>query len=176
MDIHKPKPWRGVREFGKELGTIVLGVLIALGAEQAVEWLHRGAEVRETREALRDELGLNLRNIRYSQVEDRCTDGHIAVWSAWARGGPKPVFTNGVFPSMAFAAWDVAKAGPLAHMPLRERLAPWLTCPFASGWLTRDSTIGWLCWSGPVRANWTRWPTSPAIGPSTACLRLGVNR
>jgi hypothetical protein len=40
MDIHKPKPWHGVRELTKEIGTIVIGVLIALGAEQGVEWLH----------------------------------------------------------------------------------------------------------------------------------------
>ena len=40
MDIHKPKPWHGVREFLKEYVIIVVGVLTALGAEQAVEWLH----------------------------------------------------------------------------------------------------------------------------------------
>jgi hypothetical protein len=40
MDIHKPKPWRGWSELVKEIGTIVIGVLIALGAEQGVEWLH----------------------------------------------------------------------------------------------------------------------------------------
>ena len=39
MDIHKPKPWRGWPEFLKEIGTIVIGVLIALGAEQGVEWV-----------------------------------------------------------------------------------------------------------------------------------------
>jgi len=32
VDIHKPRPWRGWREFAKEVGTIVLGVLIAIGA------------------------------------------------------------------------------------------------------------------------------------------------
>jgi hypothetical protein len=40
MDIHKPKPWHGVREVLKEVGTIVVSVLIALGAEQAVEAIH----------------------------------------------------------------------------------------------------------------------------------------
>ena len=40
MDIHKPKPWHGVREFLKEYVIIVVGVLTALGAEQGVEWLH----------------------------------------------------------------------------------------------------------------------------------------
>jgi len=40
MDLHKPKPWHGLREFLKEYVIIVVGVLTALGGEQAVEWLH----------------------------------------------------------------------------------------------------------------------------------------
>ena len=31
MDIHKPKPWHGFREFLKEYAIIVVGVLTALG-------------------------------------------------------------------------------------------------------------------------------------------------
>ena len=34
MDIHKPKPWHGWREFLKVYATIVIGVLTALAAEQ----------------------------------------------------------------------------------------------------------------------------------------------
>lgn len=37
MDIHKPKPIHNWREFLSEIGVIVLGVLIALGAEQSIE-------------------------------------------------------------------------------------------------------------------------------------------
>ncbi|MDB5442210.1 MAG: hypothetical protein JWP73_586, partial [Phenylobacterium sp.] len=33
MDIHKPKPWHGLREFLKEYAIIVVGVLTALAAE-----------------------------------------------------------------------------------------------------------------------------------------------
>jgi len=37
MDIHhKPKTWHGWHEFLKEFGTIVLGVSVALAAEQGV--------------------------------------------------------------------------------------------------------------------------------------------
>src|ERR1700759_1603280 len=56
MDIHKPKPWHGLREFLKEFGTIVLGVLVALGAEQAVEWLHWRHEAHVAREAIAFDL------------------------------------------------------------------------------------------------------------------------
>ena len=55
MDIHKPKPWHGVREFLKEYVIIVVGVLTALGAEQAVEWLHWRHEVASARQTLRPE-------------------------------------------------------------------------------------------------------------------------
>lgn len=37
MHIHLPKALHGWRDFLKEVGIIVLGVLIALGAEQGVE-------------------------------------------------------------------------------------------------------------------------------------------
>jgi hypothetical protein len=56
MDIHKPKPWHGVREFLKEFGTIVLGVLVALSAEQAVERLDWAQKVHAAEDAMRAEL------------------------------------------------------------------------------------------------------------------------
>jgi len=40
MHFHLPKPLHGWREFVGEVGIIVLGVLIALGAEQVVEGIH----------------------------------------------------------------------------------------------------------------------------------------
>ena len=56
VDIHKPKPWRGLREFVKEIGTIVLGVLIALAGEQAVERLEWAHKVHAAEDAMRAEL------------------------------------------------------------------------------------------------------------------------
>lgn len=40
MHFHLPKPLHGWREFAGEVGIIVIGVLIALAAEQVVESLH----------------------------------------------------------------------------------------------------------------------------------------
>ena len=37
MHIHLPKPVHGWREFGGEVGIIVLGVLLALAAEALIE-------------------------------------------------------------------------------------------------------------------------------------------
>ena len=56
MEIHKPHPIHSVREFLKEVGIIVLGVLIALGAEQTVEAIHWRNRVNEAAESMRLEL------------------------------------------------------------------------------------------------------------------------
>ena len=57
MEVHhKPKPVHSWREFLVELGTITLGVLIALGAEQTVEWLHWQSEVSIARKSLNAEM------------------------------------------------------------------------------------------------------------------------
>jgi len=56
MDIHKPKPWHGSRELLKEVGTIVIGVLIAIAFEQAVEWLHWRHKLVDADAAVRFEL------------------------------------------------------------------------------------------------------------------------
>ena len=45
MHFHLPKPAHGWRELAGEVGIIVLGVLIALGAEQTVENIRARHEV-----------------------------------------------------------------------------------------------------------------------------------
>lgn len=62
MEIHKPKPWHGLREFLKEYGIIVLGVLTAIALEQTVETFHRRAESAELRESLERETDQIVRD------------------------------------------------------------------------------------------------------------------
>ena len=56
MHIHKAKPLHGLREFMAEIGIIVVGVLIALGLEQAVESLHWNRKVALAEVRLRADL------------------------------------------------------------------------------------------------------------------------
>ena len=56
MHIHKPKAAHGVREFLSEIAVIVVGILIAIGIEQAVEAWHWAREVREARASLHREM------------------------------------------------------------------------------------------------------------------------
>jgi hypothetical protein len=72
MDIHKPKPWHGVREFVKEYVIIVVGVLTALGAEQGVEWLHWRHEVRVARAAIHSEMATANQHFAYRVAAEAC--------------------------------------------------------------------------------------------------------
>jgi hypothetical protein len=56
MHFHLPKPLHGWREFAGEVGIIVIGVLIALGAEQVMERFHQRAELRDAEAAMTSEL------------------------------------------------------------------------------------------------------------------------
>ncbi len=47
MKLRIPKPLHGWREFAGEVGIIFLGVLIALGAQQLVEWANHLSQVDE---------------------------------------------------------------------------------------------------------------------------------
>src|SRR3982750_670044 len=60
MHFPLPKPLHGWRAFAGEVGIIVIGVLIALGAEQIVEAWHWRNEARDFSKAVDHELGLNL--------------------------------------------------------------------------------------------------------------------
>lgn len=54
MHVHLPKPLHGWRALIGEVGIIVVGVLIALGAEQLVESVRDREQVRHSQESLRD--------------------------------------------------------------------------------------------------------------------------
>jgi hypothetical protein len=56
MHLHLPKAIHGWREFAKEVGIIVLGVLIALGFEQVVQAWRWREDARTTRQALVGEI------------------------------------------------------------------------------------------------------------------------
>lgn len=73
MEVHRPKqPIRDLRELFKEIGIIVLGVLIALGAEQAVQWLHERHDSAEARENIRAELAADLADLRNRNAIEPC--------------------------------------------------------------------------------------------------------
>jgi hypothetical protein len=56
MHFHLPKPLHGWREFAGEVGIIVVGVMIALSAEQVVETIHAHREAAAAEQRIRQEL------------------------------------------------------------------------------------------------------------------------
>jgi hypothetical protein len=124
MEAHKPKSWHGPGEFFREYLIIVVGVLTALGGEQAVEWMHHQNELVETREALREEIAQNGNYITLGTALDSCRIVIEEKLADWARGGgPRPKLAVVGFPRLNFGVWDAAKSGPLSRMSVKERLS-----------------------------------------------------
>src|SRR4051812_29022396 len=82
MDIHKPKPWHGVREFLKEYVIIVVGVLTALAAESGVEWLHWQELSARTESELAAGLQIDLINAMNRTAIYPCQRDRLAVLAA----------------------------------------------------------------------------------------------
>src|SRR6185437_16951039 len=72
MDIHKPKPWHGWREFLKEYAIIVVGVLTALGAESLVETMRWSHAVEGSREQLTEDARSIVRQAGMLDSQSQC--------------------------------------------------------------------------------------------------------
>jgi hypothetical protein len=77
MEIHKPHPIHSWGELLKEVGIIVLGVLIALGAEQSVAALRERHVADEARRNVLAEVQFNLGFIRDRVRNEPCIDRRI---------------------------------------------------------------------------------------------------
>lgn len=88
--FHIPKPLHGWREFIGEVGIIVLGVLIALGAEQLVSGLHGRFEAREARNNIRAEIADNLAFLRSREATNACIDRRLDEIAAFIVRSQRP--------------------------------------------------------------------------------------
>ena len=131
MHFHLPKPMHGWREFVGEIAIIVIGVLIALGAEQLVEVVHWRGEVADARKALDAELAHSVGAFEYRLGQSQCIDRRLLELDAWLRDWKRgkhdalegPI---GRIPGFEIwtSVWDVTQSGQVAsHIPLAERLA-----------------------------------------------------
>ena len=81
MHFHLPKPLHGWREFLGEVGIIVIGVLLALTAEQAVEAVHDRFVTSASRSDVRDEVAFDLGFWRGRLEESRCVAARLSELS-----------------------------------------------------------------------------------------------
>jgi hypothetical protein len=123
------RPAKGWRVFAGEVGIIVLGVLIALAAQQAAESVNERREAAETRTAVTKEIRETLAILELRRLAQPCIDRRLkevrALVDQWGRTGS---FRNPTWVSQAtwFAIvtgrFDAAQsAGRLALLPSEEQ-------------------------------------------------------
>lgn len=128
MHFHLPKPIHGWRAFIGEVGVIVLGVLIALGAEQVADAVRWQYEVDQFRRAIQAEIATDQAAFQYRLRQGPCVQRRLAELQHWhdAAGAGKvlPLFGQIGRPSITSlnaTVWDT-RGDVMAHMPLNERL------------------------------------------------------
>ncbi|MBV9549055.1 MAG: hypothetical protein JO256_05210 [Alphaproteobacteria bacterium] len=130
MEFHKPKPIHSWRELLVEIGVVVIGVGIALGAEQTVEWLHWRDQVAQAREVIATELASNMEGAALHVRTVVCTEHRLdelaAILDAAAKKGSLPPLGDIAMPPRHIwptGAWESVVASQTAtHFP-RQQLA-----------------------------------------------------
>ena len=129
MEVHPPHhPLHTWRDFFIHIATITIGLLIAIGLEQSVEWLHHRHIVHQARENIRHELEQNQEGARKNVVsvqEDAANMKDNIEKARTVRDRPDAKnlhfsfsFTwNGYTDSAWLSARD---SGALAYMPIEE--------------------------------------------------------
>lgn len=148
MHIHLPKPLHGWREFVGEIVIIVIGVLIALGAEQLVEAWHWHHKIDAAEAAMRLELAEDDGPQAYGRVLiGNCLDrqlqriqdgaGHVPAGELrqWAAAYEPP------FRTWDSEAWKVVVAGDTGSRMGPERLLAWSSPYRSMPMLTEDSRL-----------------------------------
>ncbi|HEX3423964.1 MAG TPA: hypothetical protein VHS33_11275 [Sphingomicrobium sp.] len=169
MHVHLPKPLHGWRAFAGEVGIIVLGVLIALSAEQVVEYFRNLSELRKAENAMKSELrddDLPQAFIRaavypcYSAQLDAIED---AVASAdRAKFVTLSKAYNPVFRTWDDAAWRAALASQILAYAGSKRMIDWagayIPIPILSHTASQESDALSRLWTrldgdGPIPAD-----------------------
>jgi hypothetical protein len=117
MHFRLPKPLHGWRAFVGEVGIIVIGVLIALAAEQLVEDVHDRQVAEQARENVRAEAALDVSFIQGRLAAENCIQRRLSELSAiLGRAGegslqPQPTWIS-LPPTIPFftGRWQAATA------------------------------------------------------------------
>ena len=94
MHVHKPKAAHSWREFLTEIGTIVIGILIALGLDQSVEAIHEHGLAQEAKDAINAEMQEDLDRVAYRLAQQPCIDRRLDqitdLLADWKAGKARP--------------------------------------------------------------------------------------
>lgn len=131
MHFHLPKPLHGWRAFVGEVAIIVLGVLIALAADEAVETLRWHHQVLLGEGELKSPIERDLTNAARRATEAPCVARRLGELSvllerAQAVGRLPAIGSIGEPPRgpWTFQTWDALVAAQVvAHMPQKKMMA-----------------------------------------------------
>ena len=129
MKLSMLRPREGWRAFAGEVGVVVLGVLLALGAQEIAETIDDRSEAAATRESLANEIEESLAVLELRKAAQPCIDRRLkelrAIVNDWGRTGS---FETPRWVSQAtWFAFDTARfeaaqsAGRLALLPSDEQ-------------------------------------------------------
>jgi hypothetical protein len=128
VDIHKPKAAHSWREFLIEIGTIILGILIALGLEQLVEEIHWKSAVEEARASIHEEMSFNDALFQHRVRVQACVarrlediDKILTEAQTSGRLASVPRVNFALSAQISDSQWQAAQAAQtLAHFPHEE--------------------------------------------------------
>jgi hypothetical protein len=128
MDVHAPhKPIQSIKEFLVHLLAITIGLLIALGLESTVEWVHHRHLAQDARENIYQEFRANqqdlVRQLNALPAEEKHLDEILSVIDSVQHGRPhKPLgdfMWTGVL--LRDSAWNATSStGAIAYMDYGE--------------------------------------------------------
>jgi len=129
MVLRLLRPINGWSGFFTELAIVVLGVLIALGAQQAVDgWRWRG-EVRDFRAAVDNEIGYNLGAYIDRLKQSACINRRLDQLDRWHKGvaaGQRLPLTSRIgrptTTSLRTSVWQSRTPDITAHLRLEHRM------------------------------------------------------
>jgi len=125
---HAASTWR---EFFIHIATIVLGLLIAVGLEQTVEYIHHRRELTEARRELSEEKKANIESFQHSAASFRASKLYLQDYLATLRKSIKDpsvavpaLQVPADFVYSQYTAWGTAQRnGALTLMPSEEQSA-----------------------------------------------------
>ena len=125
MYFQLPKPLHGWRAFIGEVGVIVLGVLLALTAQEAAQAIRDRGDTEQLRRSMTDELANDRARWEAVHHDVPCTLRQLDSISAWAaRPGSDKIlnFSGPTMWTMHDSAWQIARSSPvMTNLSLKER-------------------------------------------------------
>jgi hypothetical protein len=125
MRIHLPKPLHGWRAFVGEVGIILLGVLLALTAQEAAQRFRDRNDAEQLRQSMVDELANDRARWEAVHHDVPCALSRLDDISAWAAHKGSDKILNFIGPAMWTmhdSAWQIARSSPvMTSLSLKER-------------------------------------------------------